>query len=209
MPRDGSATRERLLDSAERLVIEQGFSATSIDQVIEDSRSSKGSFFHHFTSKEALAQALVQRYAAADIAHLEQALSEVAHRAGSPAEQVIAFVRHFEDGAEELMAAQSSCLYVSVLSERQLLAAGASEPILQAVLAWRTALSTLLSAAVPPGSTLDTDALADHVFVTFEGAFVLCRATGDAHHMRAQLATLRQLLESLLLTGLSGRARQA
>ena len=34
MPRDGTATRERILTSAEQLVIENGYAATSVDQVI-------------------------------------------------------------------------------------------------------------------------------------------------------------------------------
>ena len=53
-------------------------------------------------------------------------------------------------------------------------------------------------AALPPDSDLDAEALADHVFVTFEGAFILCRATGDPGHMRSQLRVLRQLVDSLL-----------
>jgi TetR/AcrR family transcriptional repressor of nem operon len=36
------------------------------------------------------------------------------------------------------------------------------------------------------------------VFVTFEGAFILCRATGDPGHMRRQLRVLHQLLDALL-----------
>ena len=76
MPRNGAPTRERILDAAERLVIDNGYAATSLDRVIAESHSSKGSFFHHFASKDELARALVERYAAADIAHLETALAE-------------------------------------------------------------------------------------------------------------------------------------
>lgn len=45
---------------------------------------------------------------------------------------------------------------------------------------------------------MDRYAAADHVFVTFEGAFVLARSMNDPGHMRAQLRVLRQLLEALL-----------
>jgi TetR/AcrR family transcriptional regulator, transcriptional repressor for nem operon len=201
VPKDGTATKERILDTAERLVIENGFAATSVDQVIAESRTSKGSFFHHFTSKLDLARSLVARYAAADIAHLNDAVTQVQAETDDPAEQVIAFVRFFEDGADELMSAQSNCLYVSMLTERQLAAAGTSEQIVGAITAWRTTLSTMLRTALDqrrPNHAIDTDALADHVFVTFEGAFLLCRSTGENRHMRAQLTVLRQLLESLL-----------
>jgi TetR/AcrR family transcriptional regulator, transcriptional repressor for nem operon len=201
VPKDGTATKQRILDTAERLVIENGFAATTVDQVIAESRTSKGSFFHHFTSKLDLARSLVARYAAADIAHLHAAVTHARAATSDPAEQVIAFVRVFEDDADELMSAQSNCLYVSILTERQLAAAGTSEQIVDAITAWRTTLSTMLRTALDqrrPGHDIDTDALADHVFVTFEGAFLLCRSTGDNKHMRAQLTVLRQMLESLL-----------
>jgi TetR/AcrR family transcriptional regulator, transcriptional repressor for nem operon len=196
VPKDGTPTRERILDTAERLVIENGFAATSVDQVIAESGTSKGSFFHHFASKLDLARSLVARYAAADVAQLGEALATVRERTGDPAKQAIEFVRFFEERADEIMSAQSSCLYVSILTERQLAASGTSEQIVGAIEAWRTALAEILRAALPKG--VDPDALADHVFVTFEGAFLLCRSTGDSGHMRAQLRVLRELFESLL-----------
>jgi TetR/AcrR family transcriptional repressor of nem operon len=220
VPKDGSATRQRILDAAERLVIENGFAATSVDQVIAASVSSKGAFFHHFDSKVALARALVERYATADIGYLNRALAQVRAASSDPAEQVIAFMKVFEDGADELMAGQSSCLYVSILTERQLAQAGTRELIARAVLAYRTELSRLLRAALGarPGAlagagglAVDAEALADHVFVTFEGAFILSRSTEEARHMRAQLTILRQLLQALLTpaTGPAGRPEPA
>lgn len=198
MPKDGTINRERILDAAERLVIENGFAATSLDRVIAASATSKGAFFHHFTSKADLARALVERYAAADVAHLDAALEHAAATTDDPAGRVLAFLRVFEDGADDLMAAQSGCLYISVLTERQLADQGTSGPILDAIVAWRIAFSRLLREALPPSSPVEPDALADHLFATFEGAFLLCRSTGDPSHMRAQLTVFRQLVESLL-----------
>jgi len=201
VPRNGTPTRERILDTAERLVIDNGFAATSVDRVIAEAGSSKGSFFHHFTSKDDLASALVRRYAAADIGHLDAAVAEVKQATSDPRERVIRFLRIFEESADELMQAQSSCLYVSVLTERQLVERGTSVEILRAIVAWREGLVELLSEAVPEPGALDLAELADHVFVTFEGAFILCRATGDPGHMQAQLRTLRQLVEAVLASG--------
>lgn len=201
MPRDGSATRRRILDAAERLVIENGFAATSVDRVIEAADTSKGAFFHHFESKRVLASALVERYAAADIAHLDQAVAVVVAATQNPVERVVHFVRLFEESAEELMASQSSCLYVAALAEQQLIEAGTTQQIAGAILAWRSELSRLLQAAIavrPAAHELDPGALADHVFVTFEGAFLLSRSMSDSTHMRSQLKILRQLLEALL-----------
>lgn len=203
MPKDGTATRQRILDAAEKLVIDNGYAATSLDQVIAASGTSKGAFFHHFASKADLARALVGRYAAADIAHLEQALAAVDGARLTAPERLVAFIRLFEESADELMSAQSSCLYVSVLAEQQLARADTTDEIRRAILRWREGLSTLvvdaLAAVGRPGA-IDPDALADHVFVTFEGAFVLCRSAGDPGHMRTQLRTLRQLVEALVAT---------
>jgi len=42
------ATRAALLDSAVRLFSEQGFAATSLDDVVGDARVTKGALYHHF-----------------------------------------------------------------------------------------------------------------------------------------------------------------
>lgn len=193
MPKDGTANRARILDAAETLVIDNGFAATSVDQVLRAAGTSKGAFFHHFESKADLARALTERYVAGDIEHLYAAL-EATGGIADPAERVLAFVRFFEDQADDLMAAQSSCLYVAVLTEQQLIGNGTADLVTHAIETWRREIAALLKAA----GLDDADALADHVFVTFEGAFLLCRSTGVPDHMRAQLATLRTLLAALL-----------
>lgn len=195
MPKDGTANRERILDAAERLVIENGFAATSVDQVINDAGTSKGAFFHHFDSKLDLARSLTQRYVRADIGQLNAALDATASIT-DPVERVLEFVRYFEDAADEVMSGQSNCLYVAVLTEQQLVSNGTADLVNHAVEVWRDEIAQLLTAAA--GSrTLDlgdVHALADHVFVTFEGSFLLCRSTGTPAHMRAQLGVLRRLL---------------
>ncbi|MGA8255722.1 MAG: TetR/AcrR family transcriptional regulator [Nocardioides sp.] len=197
MPRDGRATRDRILESAVRLVIERGFAATSLDQVIADSGSSKGSFFHHFESKQALAEALVERYVAADLEMLADGLA-VAKATVSSAPPALAFLDHYVTIADEIMGGQTGCLYTSILSETQLIEAGTSEPIARAVLSWRERFAGLLRESLDDRAEVDVDALADHVFVTFEGAFLLARSLGDPSHMRRQLAVLRMLVASLL-----------
>ncbi len=195
MPKDGTPTRERILDVAERLVIDDGFAATSVDRVIAGSGTSKGSFFHHFPAKRDLARSLVERYAAADIATLESALAQVAP-IGDPGDRLVAFLQLFEDSADQLMSEQSNCLYVAVLAERQLAGDETTDQIRVAVVAWRDAISRMVREAGIAG--IDAQALADQVFVTFEGAFVLARVMGEPGHMRAQLRVLRQLVEALV-----------
>ncbi len=58
--RDPAATRQRLIDATVRLMLQQGFSGTSVDQICKEAGMTKGSFFHHFENKEALGTAAVE-----------------------------------------------------------------------------------------------------------------------------------------------------
>ena len=207
VPRDGSLTRTRLLDSAERLMERNGFAATSVDQILEASGSSKGAFFHHFPSKRALAHALVARYVDADIGMLDRGLAAVAPIT-DPVERALAFLRFYEEWAAELVSEDSACLYIVMLSERDLLDEVTSGEIDRAVRAWRAGFAGLLKpaydAAGVVGESLDEAAapdveeLADHLFATFEGAYLMCRSQRSPEPMRAQLRVLRQLLQTVL-----------
>ncbi len=61
-------TRERILQIAEALVYEKGFSGTSLNDIVSAASLTKGAFFHHFRSKDDLGRALVARYARSAIA---------------------------------------------------------------------------------------------------------------------------------------------
>jgi TetR/AcrR family transcriptional repressor of nem operon len=201
MARDGIKTRGRILDSAQALILEQGLAATSIDEIIARADTSKGAFFHHFRSKNDLARAIVERYAEADVAFLDEFMEQAEAASDDPARQVIAFLRSFEDAADDLVAQQPSCLYVSYIFERQLFDDGTNDVIVDALNAYRNRLAEKIAAAAeqrPLTVPVDADALADHVTVTFEGAFVLARARGDAEIMRSQLALARTTTALLL-----------
>lgn len=51
--------RARLIEAARGLVRHKGFAATSVDELCAAAGVTKGAFFHHFPSKEALGVALV------------------------------------------------------------------------------------------------------------------------------------------------------
>jgi len=203
MPRDGHATRERILQVAEGLMTLQGYSATSVDQVIAEAGSSKGAFFHHFNSKTDLAIQVLDRYVAADRSHLDAGLAATAHIT-DPTARVTAFLRFYEDGADELMSEQSGCMYATVLAEREFTGGEVNDQVAKAERAWREAVADLLRPALAarrPALDIDIDALADHLYTTFEGGFILCRTLADPSAMRAQLRIYRQLVETLLRVG--------
>lgn len=198
MPRDGTLTRDRILKAALGLVVDNGFRATTVEAVIAASGSSKGAFFHHFPTKRDLADALVTQYVADDLAMLEMGMAAAYDAGTDPADRAIAFLRFYEDMADEIMSGTTGCLYTSVLAEMELVDAGTSDPITKAVALWRDRYAELLAAAIVDRADIDVAALSDHIFVTFEGAYLLARTTGEPAQMRRQLGILRQLVASLL-----------
>jgi TetR/AcrR family transcriptional regulator, transcriptional repressor for nem operon len=199
MPRDGSQTRIRLLDAAERLIETNGFAATSVDQILEASGSSKGAFFHHFESKRALAHALVARYVDADLAMLQDGLA-AAEGVNDPVERLVAFLAFYENWSGDLTA-EAACLYLAVVTERDLLDDQTADEVKRAIVGWRSSVAGLIQDAYDAAGVAngpDPDELADQLFVVFEGAYLVCRALGSPEPMRAQLRVFRQLVQSLL-----------
>lgn len=71
-PAPSTTTRDRLLDAAEKLVVEHGALALTLDAVAAEAGVSKGGLLYHFPSKDKLAAALVERA----IARVDSALAE-------------------------------------------------------------------------------------------------------------------------------------
>jgi len=56
------SARFRLLDAAHQVVRRKGYAATSVDEICAAAGVSKGAFFHHFASKEALGVAAAEQW---------------------------------------------------------------------------------------------------------------------------------------------------
>lgn len=61
--RDPGATRERILDAALRIFSRQGYHGTRLDDIVDESETSKGAIYFHFANKERLFLALVDQFA--------------------------------------------------------------------------------------------------------------------------------------------------
>lgn len=53
--------RERILDAAVEVIARRGYSAAGVQEIVDLSSTSKGSFYFHFPSKEQMVMALVER----------------------------------------------------------------------------------------------------------------------------------------------------
>jgi AcrR family transcriptional regulator len=66
--------REELLDAAQRLFLDKGIGATSIDDIASAAEVAKGTFYLYFSSKEVLLHELQERFVAAFLQRLEVAM---------------------------------------------------------------------------------------------------------------------------------------
>ncbi len=58
MPRKTTDTKHKIITSAWKLFYEQGYENTTVDEIIAESGTSKGSFYHYFSSKDELLSSL-------------------------------------------------------------------------------------------------------------------------------------------------------
>src|SRR3954470_13243457 len=56
-----ASTKRALVDVATRLFTEQGYAATSLDQIVAGARVTKGALYHHFSGKQAVFEAAFEK----------------------------------------------------------------------------------------------------------------------------------------------------
>ncbi|MBO6783281.1 MAG: TetR/AcrR family transcriptional regulator [Alphaproteobacteria bacterium] len=200
MPRDGTQTRTKILDTAEAMILDQGYSATSIDKVIDAVGVTKGTFFYHFENKAALARTLVDRYAAADLSMQREFRARAEKLARDPVQRVLVFIGLYEEMMEGLTDPYPGCLFASYLYEANLFDDGIMAVIEDTYLDWRRELGAMLDAAAaahPPKLPVDTADLADMFTAIIEGAFIMSKTLKEPKLVAAQLGLYRDFVELL------------
>ncbi len=200
MPRDGSATRQRILDSAHDIIIERGYAATSIDEILGASGATKGAFFHHFESKEGMADALYQQYLSGEERTFEETFRRAERLTHDPLQQVLVTVGLLEEMFIPLEAPHPGCLMASFVYQNDLMTPERKVQGAHVFLMWREAISGKLQEAEKlhePRSPLDHDATADMLQLIFEGGFIMAKVLEDAGLIVRYLRVFRSYLESV------------
>jgi TetR/AcrR family transcriptional repressor of nem operon len=188
------------MDAAEASILEQGFSATSIDKIVHQAGITKGTFFYHFETKADLALALIKRFAEADRALLADNLARAEQLSRDPLQQVLIFVGLFREMMSELQDPYPGCLFASYIYEAQLFDDGTLALICDAMEIWRREFGAKLEAVMalhPPRRPVTAASLADMITVVFEGAFIMSRTMKSPEVVVEQLDHYRNYLELL------------
>ena len=200
MPRDGSATRDKIMDAAEALILHYGFKATSVDRVIERAGVTKGTFFYHFQSKDDLARALIERFADNDGRLLEETMAQAETEFDDPLDQVVGFVKRFEALLAGLDEPYPGCLFASYVFEAGLFEDETIQVARDAFARWRDRLAEKLRQAAerhPARLEFDPRSVAEAITVVFEGAFLLSKTYRDPGLVAEQLGHYRRYIELL------------
>ena len=192
--RGRSPTPGRLLDAAERLMLGQGYAATTVDEICEAAKLTKGSFFHYFESKEALGQALLERFCHSALQRMQQA---VAGQTSDPLKRVYAHV-DFMIAASKRCGNEPGCLLGTFAQELS-----DTHPAMRALCAkafgrWADLLKRDLDEARAkraPRRDIDTRGLADTFIAVLEGSKILAKARRDASVETRSLRHFKRYLE--------------
>lgn len=189
-------TRERITDAATSLMLDKGYAATTVDEIVAKAGVAKGSVYHFFDSKEAVGIAALETY-------FQRGTALVARgpftAVDDPVERALALVDHVNAMSGPLW--EHGCLAGSFAVELS-----AVSPAIQDVInRWFKQLEMWLAgylqaiADAAGASDVPTGAeLAAQLLAVIEGGIVMGRARGDSTRLSAAISEFRRYLDSLL-----------
>lgn len=194
-PQRGDA-RTRLLDAARDLIRARGYAATTVDDLCRAAGVTKGAFFHHFESKEALGVAVAKQWTQATTALFAAAPY---HAPADPLQRVLAYIEY----RKQLVAGsfcQFTCLGGTLLQEVYESSPAMRDACAESILGHVVTLEADIAAAMQAHaieSDWTAESLARHTQTVIQGSFVMAKATGDPETAREALDHLARYVELL------------
>lgn len=195
--RRGSDTRERLLQVAEDGVLEKGFAATSIDELIAAAGITKSGFFYHFRDKSELAKALLQRYLDREETLLDDLFARADALNEDPLHGFLVGLKMFAEMMADLPAGHPGCLVASYCYQEQLFNRDVRDLNREGVLRWRRRFRERLeriAASYPPRTDVDFDAMPDMVSGLVDGGIILAKVVRDPTILPRQVMLYREFV---------------
>lgn len=199
-PRRGSRTRERLLDVAEMAVLDKGFAATSIDELIAAVGITKSGFFYHFRDKGELAKALLERYIERENALLDDMFARADALNEDPLHGFLVALKLLAEMMADLPQEHPGCLVASYCYQDQLFNNEVRGLNTAAVLGWRRRFRNRLDEIAkryPPKIPVDLDDLADMPSALVDGGIILSKVIKDKDALARQVMLYRDFVRMI------------
>lgn len=189
-------SKTKILDAAMQVIRAKGYSAATIEDVCQAAGLTKGSFFHHFKSKEELALAAARHFAAM----ADNLFARAPYRALSdPLDRLLGYV-DFRKTILQGALPEFTCLLGTMVQETF-----ESHPAI------REACDTYISAHAAevakdiaeaksryaPSANWSAEGLGLYIQAVLQGAFILAKAKGGPQVAAECLGHLRRYLEML------------
>ncbi len=201
-PRRGGDTRERLLEAAEAAVLEKGFAATSIEELIAAVGITKSGFFYHFKDKNELAKALLVRYVEREDALFDELFARADELNEDPLHGFLVGLRMMAEMMADLPNGHPGCLVAAYCYQDRLFDREVRALNTEAVLNWRRRFRErldLIAARYPPKVKVDLDDLADMLSVIADGGIILSKAVSDKRALARQMLLYRDFVKAVFL----------
>ena len=201
-PRKGEATRERILDVAEASILEKGFAATSIEELIAAVGISKNGFFYHFKDKNQLAKALLIRYVEREDELFDEFFARADELNEDPLHGFLVGLKMLAEMMADLPNGHPGCLIASYCYQDRLFDREVRELNTAAVLNWRRRFRErleLIAARYPPRLKTDLDDLADMLSVIADGGIILSKTVNDKRALARQILLYRDFVRAVFL----------
>ena len=179
----GESTRERILETTEKLILAKGYVGTSIDDIIKVAGLTKGGFFYHFKNKAELGKAVVERYAAADFELFERFSTQADSATDDPFDSLILFLTLFEDFINDLCAPPGGCVFASYIYESAHFDDDVKQYIADGFNYWGDMYVRRIDTIkeiYPPRIEVDSRELSQTIMAIIEGAFILSKSLNEA-----------------------------
>ena len=193
MSAKGEATKNRVVETAKQLFHLQGFSNTSMDDIIKKSGVKKGNLYFYFKSKDELGYAVLNR--STEI--FMQTHQRFAAKPGRPLQKIYGMLDRMEQDLREKNC-RGGCLFGNFAIEMSGIHEGFRKRVEKVFDAWTLQLQEVLDSAKQEGElnhSLDTQALAQLLVAAMEGATMLAKNKKDTKAFRNCARSLRALLD--------------
>jgi len=198
----GGDTREKLLEVAEQAVLEKGFAATSIDELISAVGITKSGFFYHFSDKSELAKALLQRYIDGEETLLDDLFRRAYELNDDPLHGFLVGLKMFAEMMADLPEGHPGCLIAAYCYQENLFNQDVRDLNQTAMLEWRRRFRKqfdLIAERYPPKIDVDFDALADMISALVDGGIIVSKATRDKNVLLQQVMLYRDFVRAIFL----------
>ena len=190
----GQQTRENILACAEGIILQRGYSGTSIEDIISEAGITKGGFFYHFDGKSDLAKKLMLRYLEQDKIFFDALLDRAASLTEDPLQQLLIFLKLMAEAMSDLPGTHPGCLVASFTYESQQFDDELRDLNRQGVLAWRQLFTQQFEKIVekyPARIDKPLTEFADMLTTVIEGGIIMSKVLDDRHILPKQLLQFR------------------